>query len=571
MAEEVRQHQQQQLLQELSESLECQICLKTTDDPHLCPKCSKFFCYGCIRDWLQKSGKDACPNCVGTVKLAEFVKFRWGSGIETLRSLVTKQEPVVTGRNAAEALQKAQDTFAVVSEQITQTLADRREALKQSRDSLIKSINILVQQEFRDVNQQYHGKLAEVDAWSEILTKELNKTEVSLYALQEGITKETSPDTQQQLELQCQVLTKKLELLAPNVQEHKFYCKLLPAPVSWRFTVRNFSQARAANQVQYSDLVRDDLGNTWRLEIHPNGFDDARNKCVSVFLQLYEGVEGRYRYTIELPHRSQPHSYEDEDQFQLRKGWGQNHFIDRKALEDIFLENDSFEIRFSVRPPHLIEKYNCLRKYNEKLERDNSTLREECSVDCINEVCCIRNVADAVNTFGCLYSDTIRDDLGGSWRLQIFPGGNGDVKGMFICIFLELVEGIPNIYEFSVSLISEMSKKTIKKSLEHNFQPWMPFGWKNFVAREDFSQGDYVKKDALMIRLAIRPPTVGHKFNYLRQYHDKAIRDLSQAQPKPTSSLLSSKSFEAPISFLKKMLPRTPSQEQAGAQSSSTK
>lgn len=293
MAEEVKQQQQQLLLQELSESLECQICLKTTEDPHLCPKCSKFFCYGCIRDWLQKSGKDVCPNCTGTVCLAEFVKFRWGSGIETLRSLVTKQEPLANARNPAAALQKAQDTFTAVSERITQTLADRREALKQSRDGLIKSINIMVQQEFRDVNQQYHGKLAEVDAWSEILTKELDKTEVSLYALQESISKETSPEVQHQLELQCQVLAKKLELLSPNVQEHKFYSKLLPAPVSWRFTVRNFSQARASNQVQYSDLVRDDLGNTWRLEIHPNGFDDARNKCVSVFLQLYEGVEGR--------------------------------------------------------------------------------------------------------------------------------------------------------------------------------------------------------------------------------------------------------------------------------------
>lgn len=66
-------------------------------------------------------------------------------------------------------------------------------------------------------------------------------------------------------------------------------------------------------------------------------------------------------------------------------------------------------------------------------------------MDCINEVCCIRNVAEAMTAFSCLYSDTIRDDLGGSWRLQVFPGGNGDVKGMFVSIFLELVEGIPNM------------------------------------------------------------------------------------------------------------------------------
>lgn len=76
----------------------------------------------------------------------------------------------------------------------------------------------------------------------------------------------------------------------------------------------------------------------------------------------------------------------------------------------------------------------------------------ECSVDCINEICCIRNVTEACNSYSCLYSDTLRDDLGGTWRLQVFPGGNGDVKGIFACIFLELVEGIPNVYVNSNSL-----------------------------------------------------------------------------------------------------------------------
>lgn len=291
-----QQQQQQQLLQELTDSLECQICLKTTDDPHLCPKCSKFFCYGCIRDWLQKSGKEACPNCLGTVSLAEFVKFRWGNSIESLRNLVTKPSghAIAHKVNLKDELHIAQGAFSAASERINRTLDGRRDALKKSKDGVIKSINILVQQEFRDVNQQYNGKLAEVDAWSDILAKELNKLEISLYALQDSISKDPAQESeQQQLQTQCHVLKKKLDLLAPNVPEHKFYCKLLPAPVVWRFTVRNFHQARMGNQVQYSDLVRDDLGNTWRLEIHPNGFDDARNKSVSVFMQLYEGVEGR--------------------------------------------------------------------------------------------------------------------------------------------------------------------------------------------------------------------------------------------------------------------------------------
>lgn len=84
----------------------------------------------------------------------------------------------------------------------------------------------------------------------------------------------------------------------------------------------------------------------------------------------------RYHFTIELPHRTRPHSYEDEDVFQLRKGWGQNHFVDLKLLLDDFVENDSFELRFSVRSPNLIEKYDSLRKYADKLERCNSALRE---------------------------------------------------------------------------------------------------------------------------------------------------------------------------------------------------
>uniref|UniRef100_A0A2M4CH42 Putative e3 ubiquitin-protein ligase trim37 n=1 Tax=Anopheles darlingi TaxID=43151 RepID=A0A2M4CH42_ANODA len=594
--------QADQMRQLLGESIECQICLKTVEDPRLCPQCSKLFCHSCIRQWLARveseNGVPACPNCACPSRLDDFVKFRAGSAIQAIvEGCAESSDDGTVSASDGEPKQQQQQqqegadkihqrlrkllleteaTFIETDQRITQELEKQRTLLKQSKDNLIKTINIMVQQELKEIHQQFHAKTAEVNAWADILSKALDKHQFNLLAAKQTVengSREELMSKQLDLEKTCAKLSDDLKAISPNVKPHRFNSHLIPEPISWRFSVRKYSAIRNTNDIQYSDLVTDDIGSVWRLEVHPSGYDDAKNRSLSVFLQLYEGIEGSYHYSVELLGPTGNHHYEDESYFELRKGWGQNHFIDLKTLQDSFLVDDSFELIFSVRALNLIDKYDKMNKRASLLASEVEHLRKEARPDCLNEVLSIRNVVDATRTSSCLYSEVLNDDLGGCWRLHVYPGGNDECKGTFLGIFLELCNGIPNKYEFTVYLLHRTDKKIVKKTLEFCFQPTQPFGWKTFLGREDFINGGYIQKDSISLRLSVKPPNALQKLSYLRQYHERALGN-SQAHRSDgatVSEAMKASSSQEPfesrlrktsISFVKNLFTKSSSQDQ---------
>uniref|UniRef100_A0A182J6S9 Uncharacterized protein n=1 Tax=Anopheles atroparvus TaxID=41427 RepID=A0A182J6S9_ANOAO len=582
-----------QLVQLLGDTIECPICLNSVEDARLCPECSKLFCSGCIRQWLHReeseNGSPKCPHCKSQQRLEDFITFRSGSAIDALKSIVDSQQGpvgpiaddghVVSPEKVQQSLRKllleTEAVYVETEQRITQELDKQRMLLKQAKDNLIKTINIMVQQEFREIHKQFNDKIEEVNAWSDILTKNLDKHQMSLETAKHTVENGSVEDVfqkRQELEKTCAKLVKDLNGISPNVKPYQFNSQLIPEPSTWKFFVSKYSNARNSNEVQYSDLVTDDMGSVWRLEVHPNGYDDAKNTSLSIFLQLYSGIEGQYHYSVELLGANRSHVYEDETYFELRKGWGQNHFIDLKALQDSYLREDGLELRFSVRALNLIDKYEKMKKRATQLAAEVDLLKKDAKPDCLNHVFTVRNVVETTKTFGCLYSDVLNDDLGGCWRLQIFPGGNGECKGNFLSIFLELRNGISNKYEFTVALLHRSEKKVVKKTLEYCFQPALPFGWKTFLGREEFINNGYIQKDSLSIRLTITPPNAQQKFNYLRQYHERALAGIPQARPEPSfgedakpstsHEPLEARLRKTSISFVKNLFTKSSSTEQ---------
>ncbi|XP_022915046.1 E3 ubiquitin-protein ligase TRIM37-like [Onthophagus taurus] len=54
----------------------CFICASQVQDAHLCPHCSKLFCYDCISRWLTEQLSE-CPNCRVSLDVEELVACRW--------------------------------------------------------------------------------------------------------------------------------------------------------------------------------------------------------------------------------------------------------------------------------------------------------------------------------------------------------------------------------------------------------------------------------------------------------------------------------------------------------------
>ncbi|XP_053670432.1 E3 ubiquitin-protein ligase TRIM37-like [Anopheles nili] len=580
-----------QFVQSLDEMLQCMICYDRVNDPRLCAQCSKLFCHSCLRQWLQKAlsenGNPACPNCKCSGQIEDFVPMRDGSMIGACKAFV--DENIASDRSDVDATQlehadaeKVQqrlrklllETEAVYIEsehRVTHELEKQRTLFNQAKNNLIKTINIMVQQELREIHQQGNKKIAEINAWEDILTKKLDKHQLTLQSVKQAVEHD-SPEAlvpkQVEHEKTCKKLSDDLKGISLNVKPHTFKCHLIPEPLTWKYAVHKYSTVRRTNEIQYSDFVTDEIGNVWRLEVHPNGYDDAKNTSLSIFLQLYSGIEGQYHYSFELLSITGNHYYEDETYFELRKGWGQNHFIDLKSLQESFLVDDGFELNFSIRSLNLIDQYEKMKKRADLLATEVEQLKKVSRPDCLAQVVTLRNVVEATKSGTCLYSDVLSDDLGGRWRLQVYPGGNGECKGQFVSIFLELCAGIPNKYEFTVAILHKNDKKIVRKTLEYCIQPTLPFGWKTFLGREEFINSGYIQKDALSICLTIKPPSASHKINYLRQYFeqtpDAGVRQEPMIDVRPSTSQepFESRLRKTSISFVKNLFTKSSSTDQ---------
>ncbi|XP_035895646.1 E3 ubiquitin-protein ligase TRIM37-like [Anopheles stephensi] len=524
-----------QLGQCSSATLQCLICMKHIEDPRLCPQCSKLFCYNCIRQWLQKadseSGNPTCPYCRCTCNIETFVKILEGSPLypcnpiaeessSTAHPDTANNDPEKVLHRLEKLLLETQGFFNETNDRVNQELKKHSALVEKTKNNLVKTVNLMTHQELKDIHQQFHAKNAEIDAWNEILKNKLNKHQFDVSSIKAAIQQSSPAELvvkQAEIEKSCTKVTESLKSISLNVKPLSFTSNLIPEPFTWKFAVNRYTAIRRTNEVQYSDLVTDDIGSVWRLEVHPCGFDDAKNTSLSIFLQLYNGIEGQYHYSFELLGPTRNHFYEAEDYFELRKGWGQNHFIDLKSLQESFIVDDGFELRCSVRSLNLIDKYGKMKKRADLLTTEVDHLKKLAYPDCLDEVVTIRNVVEAVKSSACLYSDILSDDIGGQWRLQVYPGGNGETRGQFLCIFLELCSGIPNKYEFTVALLHQNVKKIVKKSLEYCIQPSLPFGWKTFLGREEFINSGYIQKDSLSIRLTVKPPNATQKLAYFRQ------------------------------------------------------
>ena len=105
-----------------------------------------------------------------------------------------------------------------------------------------------------------------------------------------------------------------------------------------------------------------------------------------------------------------------------------------------------------------------------------------------------------------------------TWRLKVYPDGNGTVRGTYLSVFLELTNGLnePSKYEYRVEMIHQMSKdpsKNIVREFASDFEVGECWGYNRFylldaLISEGFLDAD---NDILILRFQVRPPTYQQK------------------------------------------------------------
>ncbi|XP_059144246.1 E3 ubiquitin-protein ligase TRIM37-like isoform X1 [Physella acuta] len=105
-----------------------------------------------------------------------------------------------------------------------------------------------------------------------------------------------------------------------------------------------------------------------------------------------------------------------------------------------------------------------------------------------------------------------------SWRLKVYPDGNGVVRGNYLSVFLELSAGLPETskYEYRVEMVHQATRdwtKNIVREFASDFEVGECWGYNRFFRLDLLANEGYLKPEAdtLVLRFQVRPPTFYQK------------------------------------------------------------
>ncbi|XP_046576817.1 E3 ubiquitin-protein ligase TRIM37-like [Haliotis rubra] len=105
-----------------------------------------------------------------------------------------------------------------------------------------------------------------------------------------------------------------------------------------------------------------------------------------------------------------------------------------------------------------------------------------------------------------------------SWRLKVYPDGNGVVRGNYLSVFLELSAGLPETskYEYRVEMVHQASRdssKNIVREFASDFEVGECWGYNRFFRLDLLASEGYLdtENDTLILRFQVRPPTFYQK------------------------------------------------------------
>ena len=81
----------------IAEVFKCFICMEKLRNARLCPHCSKLCCYACIHRWLTEQ-RSQCPHCRASLHINELVNCRWAE--EVTQRLDTLQQCSINNHNS---------------------------------------------------------------------------------------------------------------------------------------------------------------------------------------------------------------------------------------------------------------------------------------------------------------------------------------------------------------------------------------------------------------------------------------------------------------------------------------
>ncbi|XP_063721024.1 uncharacterized protein LOC134847739 isoform X2 [Symsagittifera roscoffensis] len=112
-----------------------------------------------------------------------------------------------------------------------------------------------------------------------------------------------------------------------------------------------------------------------------------------------------------------------------------------------------------------------------------------------------------------------------SWRLKVYPDGNGVVRGSYLSVFLELTAGIPETskYEYRIEMVHHShpdDSRNVVREFASDFEVGECWGYNRFFRLDLLAIDGFhdLRSDCLTLQFQVRPPNFHQKCRDLQWY-----------------------------------------------------
>ncbi|CEP03788.1 hypothetical protein PBRA_003395 [Plasmodiophora brassicae] len=158
-----------------------------------------------------------------------------------------------------------------------------------------------------------------------------------------------------------------------------------------------------------------------------------------------------------------------------------------------------------------------------KVQSVSDRFQSEIAPEFHGAVFCLSSFLEAHANEELIYSQPFSRN-GLTWRLKVYPNGNGTARGVFLSVFLEMSSEFSGAeqYEYQVQMVNHRDpEKTITRRFCSKFESGESWGYNRFFRIDALIRDGYISESgALVLRFSVRPPSLLLANAELQRYAD---------------------------------------------------
>ncbi|GFO08938.1 E3 ubiquitin-protein ligase trim37 [Plakobranchus ocellatus] len=558
------------LAKSLAEVFRCFICMEKLRDARLCPHCSKLCCFPCIRRWLTEQ-RSQCPHCRASLQIHELVNCRWAE--EVTQQLDTLQQTVPSSRedqaavNLKEACREHQEKLSVYCWTCKQCICHQC-ALWEGASLAEVFRCFICMEKLRDARLCPHcSKLCCFPCIRRWLTEQRSQCPHCRASLQihELVNCRWAEEVTQQLDtLQQTVPSSREDQAAVNLKEacrehqeklsvYCWTCKqcichqcalwegvhsghvFKPLDGIYEEHKKKITEELCQLQARHAELLCLLQDVERNIESVKNAKDERVREIRNAVELMIARLEAQLKSKL------------------LTLVGQRNQLAQEAGVWDMAIEKVEQELK-NAGKAELVTRTKDMLDLFRRAQRQSTTNfvttavpaeftseivpQYESSTFMMKNFSVLRQRADPV------YSPPLQVH-GLSWRLKVYPDGNGVVRGNYLSVFLELSLGLPETskYEYRVEMVHQASRdwtKNIVREFASDFEVGECWGYNRFFRLDLLANEGYLlpESDTLVLRFQVRPPTFYQKCRDQQWYINQLEAAQNQASQQSNDRLL---------------------------------